>query len=229
MKTIHKRLSLYLSRHEVTLPSVIRECNIDALAMEGSASESIKLVKIVLIAALNSPRNSDIIKQIADLSTSTQEVVRNTIEESQQFSESEGSETGSSGSSMHHESLSAPAGFDELYHEEQLAKLTSERNKLATEYQEILRTHYEAEERAKRLEEANTLLESRLERAEDQDGSSGLKVKHLQDNIKQKDGVIANLESRNDHLEEKLNAERGEHEENSGCGRQSTTIQRRFR
>ena len=190
----------------------MRECNIDAMAMEGSASESIKFVKIVLIAALNSPRNSDIIKRIAELSTSTQEVVRNTIEESQQFSESEGSETGSSRSSMDHASLSGPAGVDELYHEEQLAKLTSERNKLANEYHAILRAHDEAEERAGRLEEANTLLQSRLERAEDQDGSSGLKVKHLQDKIKQKDGVIANLESRNEHLEQKINVERSEHE-----------------
>ena len=212
VKTIQKRLNLYLSKHEVTLPSTIRECNIDALAMEGSTFESTKLVKMVLIAALNSPRNSDIIKRIADLSTSTQEVVRNTIEESQQFSEPEGSDTGSSRSSMDHASLSGPAGVDELYHEEQLAKLTSERNKLANEYQAILRAHDEAEERAEQLEETNTLLQSRLERAEDQDGSSGLKVKHLQDNIKQKDGVIANLESRNDHLEQKINAERGEHE-----------------
>lgn len=124
---------------------------------------TMQLLKLVLLAAINSPRSADYIAQMPTLSTSTQAYLKIMIEEvlngkewqrrryadAEQIQDFGSHETGNPGRS------SLPASDPELVLEEQLARLMAENDNLVREKKEAGRELRELHERLIRLQDNN--------------------------------------------------------------------------
>lgn len=211
MKHISKRLNAYLGDHDVYVPVSFRNSDLKALAMEGSAQDGIKLTKLVLLAACNSPRREEVIQGLMSLSQSTQQEVISIIEECRQISDSDDYGSEHNSSPVDNGYKSGPAGDVDLLHEEQMGKITAENHKLLMENQDLMRECHDSNDRVEQLRQSHADLQSRLAKAEEQLGSDsaqsaagGSGVKFLQTKIRNQEELIANQESQITGLEESL-------------------------
>ena len=211
MKHISKRLNAYLGDHDVYVPVSFRNSDFKALAMEGSAQDGIKLTKLVLLAACNSPRREEVIQGLMSLSQSTQQEVISIIEECRQISDSDDYGSEHNSSPVDNGYKSGPAGDVDLLHEEQMGKITAENHKLLMENQDLMRECHDSNDRVEQLRQSHADLQSRLAKAEEKLGSDsaqsaagGSGVKFLQTKIRNQEELIANQESQITGLEESL-------------------------
>ncbi|KAI9730519.1 MAG: hypothetical protein M1834_005760 [Cirrosporium novae-zelandiae] len=80
MKHVQKALSTYV-RDKCNLPLPEDVADINAIATDGSVEEMIKLVKLVVAAAINSPNTNHYIEEMIKLSESSQVAIKEVIEE----------------------------------------------------------------------------------------------------------------------------------------------------
>ena len=211
VKHISKRLHGYIVNQDVYIPMSLRGSDLKSLAMEGSVQESIKLTKLVLLAACESPQRESVIQGLMSLTESAQTEVMDVLRESRPLSESENSNSEQNSSPIDDGRERGPAGDMDLLHEEQMGKIQAENHQLHLENQDLIKECQVCNDKLEEIRQSYADLQSRLAKAEEQIGGSsvpggagGSGVKFLQTKIKSQEELIANQESQAAALEDSL-------------------------
>lgn len=197
VKYIYQALTTFLVEEtEKDIPKSLSALDLKMIAMESNVAESVKLLKLILLAAISSPRSMEFIGRMPSLSLSTQELLKEWIVEIGESPEDEPNGVD------HRYSSSSPrsSGGQDLYYEERLGKLTIENDKLKKDREEMRLALEDLEDRMEHSQSTNAALERRLAKneerlreqsaAEDALGSNKL----LESKIRHQDEVIAGLE-----------------------------------
>lgn len=202
LKHIHKLLVSYI-RHkndDELPPGLDPTPDLDAIAAKGSVRETNKLLKLLLIAAISSPNAETYVQTLQTLSTSTQEGLKDIIEEAQNGqhepidSENEDNEYPSK--------REIPVDL-ELQFEERVGKVLAENDRLTNEKKELEKALEDLHNRLARLQENNDTLQVRLASTEDRlvtlksgKGDIGLSAKALETRTRQQEDLIASQEAK---------------------------------
>ncbi|EPS27428.1 hypothetical protein PDE_02371 [Penicillium oxalicum 114-2] len=202
LKHIHKLLLNYIRhQNDETLPSGLDPSpDLEGIAEKASVKETNKLLKLLLIAAISSPNAGTYVQTLQSLTTSTQEGLKEIIEEAH---------------NGQHEPLDGvdeipeePAKVDhsvdlELQFEERVGKVIAENDRLTHEKKELEKALEDLHNRLARLQENNDTLQNRLASTEDRlvtlksgKGDLGFNAKALESKTRQQDDLIASQEAK---------------------------------
>ncbi|KAK2755687.1 hypothetical protein FQN54_005836 [Arachnomyces sp. PD_36] len=199
LKHIHKLLLSYIrSQNNDQIPGTLDPSpDLKLIAEKSSTKETNKLLKLLLIAAINSPSAETYVSTMPKLSTETQEGLKNIIEASQgppaeRFDEDGGDTSGPS-----------YAMDPELQFEERVGKVLAENDKLSNEKKELEKALEDLHNRLARLQENNDTLQNRLTTTEDRlmtlksgRGELGPNAKVLESKTRQQEDLIASQEAK---------------------------------
>jgi len=170
------------------------------IAQSSSLVETNKLLKLCLIAAINSPRGQEYILKLQQLPEATQLVIVHVIQSMQsppsspqRYPTAEDSEDNEAGVSREHD----------LYWEEQLSRQLAELKQIKDERNELHGQVGDLSDRLGRFQDANDDLQDRLTKAEDEleklrssESTSGTSVKVLKDQLRQQENLIESQEGK---------------------------------
>lgn len=202
LKHVHKLLISYIRKqNDDELPSGLDTSpDLKAIAETNSVKETNKLLKLLLIAAISSPNAETYVTTLQGLSTSTQEGLKDIIQEAQN-----GHRDDFDGSDEDRAQLSKRdmAVDPELQFEERIGKLLAENDRLTNEKKEMEKALEDLHNRLARLQENNDALQSRLASTEDRlvtlksgKGDIGLHAKALEVKARQQEELIASQEAK---------------------------------
>lgn len=167
LKHIQKHLLAYLrTQYDGEVPAGLStHLDLQAIAEKAAAKETNQLLKMFLMAAIRSPRAMAYITTMQQLSTSTQEGLKDIIQEAQNPSEDRLDQ-------VNYEQDEYRARRDlaidpELQFEERVGKLLAENDKLSNEKRELEKALEDLHNRISRLQENNDTLQDRLASTED--------------------------------------------------------------
>ena len=199
LKYIHKTVVSYIRQQPDGLPSGLDpNPNLEVVAENSSVKESNKLLKLVLISAINSPNAGLYVETLQKLSTPTQETLKHVFEVAQ-YDQLDGSDAADE---MKEENRDASVDL-ELRFEERMGKMLADRDRLTHEKKELEKTLEDMHNRLARLQENNDTLQSRLASTEDRlvnlkagKGDLGFNAKALESRSRQQEDIIAAQEAR---------------------------------
>ncbi|KAI1923009.1 hypothetical protein LOZ52_001163 [Ophidiomyces ophidiicola] len=203
LKHIHKLLISYLrNQNDGELPSGLSTVpDLKAIAEKGSAKETNRLLKLLLMAAIGSPHAEAYIMTMQKLTTPTQEGLKDIIEEAQNPSDDRLEQ-------INFEQDEYRARRDiamdpELQFEERVGKLLAENDKLSNEKRELEKSLANLHERLAKLQENSDTLETKLSSTEDRlatlkagKGDRGLDATGFEGRGRQQEDIIASQEAR---------------------------------
>jgi protein HOOK3 len=202
LKHLHKLLISYIRKqNDDEVPAGLDPSpDLKAVAESNSLKETNKLLKLLLIAAISSPNAETYVTTLQELSTSTQEVLKDIIQEAhnaqrEEFTAEEEDRDGISKRDL--------AVDPELKFEERVGKVIAENDRLAAEKKEMEKALEDMHNRLARLQENNDTLQTRLASTEDRlvtlksgKGDMGFSAKALESKIRQQEELIANQEAK---------------------------------
>lgn len=202
LKHLHKLLIGYIRKQndDQLPPGLDASPDLKAVAEANSLKETNKLLKLLLIAAISSPNAETYVTTLQSLSTSTQEGLKDIIQEAQnaQHDELTAEEEDKDGISKRDLPVDP-----ELQFEERVGKLLAENDRLASEKKELEKALEDMHNRLARLQENNDTLQSRLASTEDRlvtlksgKGEVGFSTKALESKTRQQDELIASQEAK---------------------------------
>lgn len=213
LKHIHKLLLNYI-RHQnpnTLFSGLDPSPDLEAIAQKGVGKETNKLLKMLLIAAINSPNAGVYVQTVQGLSTSTQEGLKDIIEEAQN-----GQYEPMDAADELREDLLAkrdnPPVDLELQFEERVGKVLAENDRLTHEKKELEKALEELRNRLERLRENNDTLQNRLASTEDRlvtlksgKGDIGFNAKALESKTRQQEDLIASQEAKLTQAQDEVN------------------------
>lgn len=202
LKHLQKLLLSYIrTQNEDDFPPGLNtDPDLKVIAESFSVKETCELLKSLLIAAISSPNAEPYIMTMQKLSTSTQEVLKNIIQEAQDPSEDRLDQ-------IHHrrdEYMNKNVVMDpELRFEERVGKVIAKNEKLSGEKMELEKKVESLHNRLSRLQEHNQTLQDELSSTEDRlvalkSGKGDLmpNTRHLENRTRQQDDLIASQEAK---------------------------------
>ncbi|CAI7584054.1 unnamed protein product [Penicillium pancosmium] len=202
LKHIYKLLSNYIrhQNNDTIPPGLDPSPDLEAIAEKASAKETNKLLKILLIAAIYSPNAGTYVQTLQELSTPTQEGLKEIIQEAQ-----DGEHEPLDGADELKEELAKAnhTGELELKFEERVGKVLAENDRLTQDKKELQKDLGDMHNRLARLQENNDTLQNRLASTEDRlvtlksgKGDLGFNAKALESKTRQQDDLIASQEAK---------------------------------
>ncbi|KAJ6072495.1 hypothetical protein N7467_010580 [Penicillium canescens] len=202
LKHIHKLLLNYIRhQNDDTLPSGLDPSpDLEAIAEKSSGKETNKLLKLLLIAAISSPNAGTYVQTLQELSTSTQEGLKDIIEEAHNGQH----EPMDAADELREDLAKRDRPVDlELQFEERVGKVLAENDRLTHEKKELEKALEDLHNRLARLQENNDTLQNRLASTEDRlvtlksgKGDVGFNAKALESKTRQQDDLIASQEAK---------------------------------
>ncbi|OQD80565.1 hypothetical protein PENANT_c034G07183 [Penicillium antarcticum] len=202
LKHIHKLLLNYIRhQNDDTLPSGLDPSpDLEAIAEKASGKETNKLLKLLLIAAISSPNAGTYVQTLQELSTSTQEGLKDIIEEAHNGQH----EPMDAADELREDLAKRDRPVDlELQFEERVGKVLAENDRLTHEKKELEKALEDLHNRLARLQENNDTLQNRLASTEDRlvtlksgKGDVGFNAKALESKTRQQDDLIASQEAK---------------------------------
>ncbi|KAJ5319391.1 uncharacterized protein N7506_012095 [Penicillium brevicompactum] len=202
LKHIHKLLLNYIRhQNDDTIPSGLDPSpDLESIAEKGSGKETNKLLKLLLIAAISSPNAGTFVQTLQELSTSTQEGLKDIIEEAHngQYEPMDAADE------LREDLAKRDGPVDlELQFEERVGKVLAENDRLTHEKKELEKALEDLHNRLARLQENNDTLQNRLASTEDRlvtlksgKGDIGFNAKALESKTRQQDDLIASQEAK---------------------------------
>lgn len=202
LKHIHKLLLNYIRhQNDDILPSGLDPSpDLESIAEKASTKETNKLLKLLLIAAISSPNAGTYVQTLQELSTSTQEGLRDIIEEAHngQYEPMDAADELREDLAKHDRPVDL-----ELQFEERVGKVLAENDRLTHEKKELEKALEDLHNRLARLQENNDTLQNRLASTEDRlvtlksgKGDIGHNAKALESKTRQQDDLIASQEAK---------------------------------
>ncbi|KAI9836244.1 MAG: hypothetical protein M1819_001581 [Sarea resinae] len=185
--------------------------DLKAIAMEGSPKETTKLLKIILMAAINSPKtNKQNIEKLASLDIPTQTSIKYIIEDMGATNEDTASSASPEMTSR--SDVKSPAMDPELEFEERLGKVMREKDDLAKGNKGLQKDINNLHKRLEHLQQNNDTLQKQLTEAEDSLKSTrgphdpeirelNLKIERQADTIADQEAKLSIAESKTETLE----------------------------
>ncbi|KAL1997136.1 hypothetical protein VTN49DRAFT_8001 [Thermomyces lanuginosus] len=203
LKHLHKLLIAYIrvQNDDEVPPGLDPSPDLKAIAESRSLREMNKLLKLLLIAAISSPNAETYVKTLQELSTSTQEGLKDII---QQAHNSQHEDPLTTGDEDERDGKKRDVTVDpELQFEERVGKVLAENDRLVAEKKEMEKAIEDLHNRLARLQENNDTLQSRLASTEDRlvtlksgKGDVGFGAKALETKARQQEELIASQEAR---------------------------------
>ncbi|KAK2795420.1 hypothetical protein FQN52_005186 [Onygenales sp. PD_12] len=203
LKHIHKLLISYIRNQNDgnTHPGLKINPDLKAIAEASSTKETNELLKVLLLAAISSPNAEAYITTMQELSTSTQEGLKDIIQEAHNPS-NERLEELSYERDDYKPRRDMPMD-PELRFEERVGKVLAENEKLSNEKQELMKTVEDMHNRLARLQENHDTVLDRLTSTEDRlttlkSGKGDLipNAKTLESRTRQQEDLIASQEAK---------------------------------
>ncbi|QKX64316.1 uncharacterized protein TRUGW13939_11490 [Talaromyces rugulosus] len=202
LKHLHKLLTSYIrSQNDDEIPPGLDPSpDLKAIAEANSLKETNKLLKLILIAAISSPNAGTYVTTLQELGTSTQEVLKDIIQEAHntQHEDSAAEDEDQDGTAKRDLAVDP-----ELRFEERVGKVLAENDKLASEKKEMEKALEDLHNRLARLQENNDTLQTRLASTEDRlvtlksgKGDGAFSAKALESKSRQQEELIANQEAK---------------------------------
>jgi len=202
LKHIYKLLTNYIrhQNNDTIPPGLDPSPDLEAIAEKASAKETNKLLKILLIAAIYSPNAATYVQTLQELSTPTQEALKEIIQEAQ-----DGEHEPLDGADELREEIAKAdnPGDLELKFEERVGKVLAENDRLTHDKKELQKDLGDMHNRLARLQENNDTLQNRLASTEDRlvtlksgKGDLGFNAKALESKTRQQDDLIASQEAK---------------------------------
>ncbi|KAJ5156496.1 hypothetical protein N7492_009299 [Penicillium capsulatum] len=202
LKHIHKLLLSYIRhQNDESLPSGLDPSpDLEAVAEKATTKETNKLLKLLLIAAISSPNAETYVQTLQGLSTSTQEGLKDIIEEAHngQHEPLDAADELRADLAKHDQPVDL-----ELQFEERVGKVLAENDRLTHEKKELEKALEDLHNRLARLQENNDTLQNRLASTEDRlvtlksgKGDLGFNAKALESKTRQQDDLIASQETK---------------------------------
>ena len=202
LKHVHKLLLNYIRhQNDDILPSGLDPSpDLESIAEKASSKETNKLLKLLLIAAISSPNAGTYVQTLQELSTSTQEGLRDIIEEAHngQYEPMDAADELREDLAKHDRPVDL-----ELQFEERVGKVLAENDRLTHEKKELEKALEDLHNRLARLQENNDTLQNRLASTEDRlvtlksgKGDIGHNAKALESKTRQQDDLIASQEAK---------------------------------
>ncbi|KAJ5661653.1 uncharacterized protein N7477_009269 [Penicillium maclennaniae] len=202
LKHVHKLLLSYIRhQNDDSLPTGLDPSpDLEAIAEKASTKETNKLLKLLLIAAISSPNAGTYVQTLQELSTSTQEGLKDIIEEAHNGQH----EPLDVADELKEELAKRDQAVDpELKFEERVGKVLAENDRLTHEKKELEKALEDLHNRLARLQENNDTLQNRLASTEDRlvtlksgKGDLGFNAKALESKTRQQDDLIASQEAK---------------------------------
>lgn len=199
LKFLHKTLVSYISEEcgQALFAPRAGE-GLHAIAKDSSIPELVRLFQLVLQATIFSPRQEEYILKMTSLTSSSQQALKELIQDRELVEEPNGQEDGAS------ESPSTFAHDPELELEERIGRIMAENERMLQERKDMQGEMRSLDDRLIRLQDNNAVLQQRLEEAEDRlqmngptgNGSDGHSVKDLESKIQQQENDFADQEAR---------------------------------
>ncbi|EDN03540.1 predicted protein [Histoplasma mississippiense (nom. inval.)] len=200
LKHLHKALISYIrNQNDGEVPSGLNiSPDLKAIAEMSSMKETNELLKLFLLAAISSPNAEAYITTMQKLSTSTQEGLKDIIQEAQNPSDERLEELDYELSTRRDMPMDP-----ELRFEERFGKVLAEKDKLFNEKQELEKTVEDLHDRLARLQESHDTVLDRLTSTEDRlmtlkSGKGDLipNAKTLESRTRQQEDIIASQEAK---------------------------------
>ncbi|KAJ5090388.1 hypothetical protein N7532_009072 [Penicillium argentinense] len=212
LKHIYKLLSSYIrhQNNDTIPPGLDPSPDLEAIAEKASAKETNKLLKILLIAAIYSPNAATYVQTLQELSTPTQEALKEIIQEAQ-----DGEHEPLDGvDDLKEELAKADPPVDiELKFEERVGKVLAENDRLTQDKKELQKDLGDMHDRLARLQENNDTLQNRLASTEDRlvtlksgKGDLGFNAKALESKTRQQDDLIAAQEEKLSNAQDEIDS-----------------------
>ncbi|KAJ5928046.1 hypothetical protein N7466_007002 [Penicillium verhagenii] len=202
LKHIHKLLLSYIRhQNDESLPSGLDPSpDLEAIAEKASSKETNKLLKLLLIAAISSPNAETYVQTLQELTTSTQQGLKDIIEEAHNGQY----EPLHAADELREDLAKRDHPVDlELQFEERVGKVLAENDRLSHEKKELEKALEDLHNRLARLQENNDTLQNRLASTEDRlvtlksgKGDLGFNAKALESKTRQQDDLIASQEAK---------------------------------
>ncbi|WEW61823.1 hypothetical protein PRK78_007319 [Emydomyces testavorans] len=203
LKHIHKLLISYIrNQNDGEVPAGLSTVpDLKAIAENASVKDTNRLLKLLLMAAIGSPHAESYITTMQELSTQTQEGLKDIIQEAQSPSEDRLEQ-------IHYEQDEYRARRDvamdpELQFEERVGKLLAENDKLSNEKKELEKALEQIRDRLVKIQENNDSLEAKLSSTEDRlatlkagKGDLGPDATGFESRSRQQEDIIASQETR---------------------------------
>ncbi|EER29096.1 hypothetical protein CPC735_038020 [Coccidioides posadasii C735 delta SOWgp] len=203
LKHIHKLLITYIrNQNDGEVPAGLSTVpDLKAIAESASVKDTNRLLKLLLMAAISSPHAESYITTMQELSTQTQEGLKDIIQEAQSPSEDRLEQ-------INYEQDEYRARRDiamdpELQFEERVGKLLAENDKLSHEKKELEKALEDLHDRLAKLQETNDTLETKLSSTEDRlatlkagKGDLGPDAVGFESRNRQQEDIIASQEAR---------------------------------
>ncbi|EEP78361.1 predicted protein [Uncinocarpus reesii 1704] len=203
LKHMHKLLISYIrNQNDGEVPAGLSTVpDLKAIAENSSVKDTNRLLKLFLMAAISSPHAESYITTMQELSTQTQEGLKDIIQEAQSPSEDRLEQ-------IHYEQDEYRARRDiamdpELQFEERVGKLLAENDKLSNEKRELGKALEDLHDRLAKLQENNDTLEAKLSSTEDRlatlkagKGDLGPDATGFESRSRQQEDIIASQETR---------------------------------
>lgn len=202
LKHIHKLLISYIrSQNDDELPTGLDASpDLKIIAEHNSVKEMNKLLKLLLIASISSPNAETYVTTLQGLSTSTQEGLKDIIQEAQNGSPDDIDHNDENKDEHSKPGLSVDP---ELQFEERVGKVLAENDRLTSEKKEMEKALEDLHNRLARLQENNDTLQNRLASTEDRlvtlksgKGELGFNAKALETKSRQQEDLIATQEAK---------------------------------
>ena len=202
LKHIHKLLLSYIRhQNDDRVPSGLDPSpDLEAIAEKNMVRDTNKLLKLLLIAAISSPNAETYVQTLQNLSTSTQEGLKDIIEEAHngQHEPIDVADDTKEDSSKRDRTVDL-----ELQFEERVGKVIAENDRLTHEKKEMEKALEDLHNRLARLQENNDTLQNRLATTEDRlvtlksgKGDLGFNAKALESKTRQQEDLIASQEAK---------------------------------
>ncbi|KAJ5643112.1 uncharacterized protein N7484_005619 [Penicillium longicatenatum] len=202
LKHVHKLLLSYIRhQNDDSLPTGLDPSpDLEAIAEKASSKETNKLLKLLLIAAISSPNAETYVQTLQGLTTSTQEGLKDIIEEAHNGQH----EPMHAADELREDLAKRDHPVDlELQFEERVGKVLAENDRLSHEKKELEKALEDLHNRLARLQENNDTLQNRLASTEDRlvtlksgKGDLGFNAKALESKTRQQDDLIASQEAK---------------------------------
>ncbi|KMU80093.1 hypothetical protein CISG_08435 [Coccidioides immitis RMSCC 3703] len=203
LKHIHKLLITYIrNQNDGEVPAGLSTVpDLKAIAESAFVKDTNRLLKLLLMAAISSPHAESYITTMQELSTQTQEGLKDIIQEAQSPSEDRLEQ-------INYEQDEYRARRDiamdpELQFEERVGKLLAENDKLSHEKKELEKALEDLHDRLAKLQETNDTLETKLSSTEDRlatlkagKGDLGPDAVVFESRNRQQEDIIASQEAR---------------------------------
>lgn len=202
LKHLHKLLTSYIrSQNDDEIPPGLDPSpDLKAIAEANSLKETNKLLKLILIAAISSPNAGTYVTTLQGLNTSTQEVLKDIIQEAHNTQHEDSAVEDEDNDGTGKRDLAVDP---ELRFEERVGKVLAENDKLASEKKEMEKALEDLHNRLARLQENNDTLQTRLASTEDRlvtlksgKGDGAFSTKALESKSRQQEELIANQEAK---------------------------------